>query len=384
MIKKYLVAPGPTTVPEEVLLEIAKPVMHHRTTEFSAIFAEVREGLKAIFGTSQDVLILLSSGTAAMEAAVTNTLSLGDRMLVIDAGKFGARWEEIGMAYGLKVDAIKYEWGQSAKVADVEKHLQQYPDTKAVFMQGSETSTTACHPVKEIAAVMRKHENTILVVDAITSAGVYDTRMDEWGIDIMVSGSQKAFMLPPGLAFITLSEKAWAKTKTSTLPKYYLDLNVELKNQKKDTTAWTPGVNLIYGLNKALKMMKAEGLENVYKRHAVCAEATRKALIALGLKLLAEDSPSNAATGVYMPDGIDATKFEDYMREKIGITFAGGQDHLKGKIIRVSHLGYHDYFDTVLAISAIEMGLKAFGHNIMLGKGMAACEEVLAAHMPKA
>ncbi|MDR2884182.1 MAG: alanine--glyoxylate aminotransferase family protein [Deferribacteraceae bacterium] len=384
MLKKFLIAPGPTPVPAEVLLEIAKPVMHHRTAEFSAIFAEARNGLKPLFGTSQDVIILLSSGTAAMEASIVNTLSQNDRILVIDGGKFGERWGSIAKKYGLTVDTLKYTWGESAKAADVEAHLNKFPDTKAVFIQGSETSTTVYHPLKEIAAVVRKFDNTIFVVDGITSVGVYDTKMDEWGIDIMLSGSQKAFMLPPGLAFITLSQKAWKMTESSTLPKFYLNLATELKNQKKDTTAWTPGVNLIYGLTKSLQMMNEEGLENIYKRHAICAEATRKALTALGLKLLAVDSPSNAATGVFMPEGIDAVKFEYYMREKVGITFAGGQDDLKGKVIRVSHLGYHGLFDTITAISAIEMGLKVFGYNVQLGKGVAACEEVFAAHLPKA
>ena len=219
-------------------------------------------------------------------------------------------------------------------------------------------------------------------MDGITSVGVHETRMDDWGIDIVVTGSQKAFMLPPGLAFIALSEKAWKMAETSTLPKFYLNLKTELKNQLKDTTAWTPGVSLIYGLRKVVQMMAEEGLENIYKRHAVCAEATRKALHALGMKLLSKGSYSNAATGFFVPESVNASAVENYLREKVGITLAGGQDDIKGKVIRVSHLGYHGYFDTIIAISAIEMALKKFGCDITLGTGVAAAEEVIESAFP--
>ena len=382
MIKKYLIAPGPTPVPEDVLLEMAQPVMHHRNDQFSAIFAEARAGLQPVFGTKQEVLILLSSGTAAMEAAIVNTMSAGDRILTVNAGKFGERWAKIAEKYKVTVDELKYEWGKVAKVEDVKAHLDKYPETKGVFIQGSETSTTVYHPIKELAELIKGYENTIFVVDGITSVGVYDSRMDEWGIDILLSGSQKAFMLPPGLAFIALSEKAWKMAGSSTLPKFYLDLKTELKNQNKDTTAWTPGVNLIFGLRKVLQRFNEEGLENVYKRHAVCAEATREGLKALGLKLLAKENPANSATGFFVPEGMDAVKIENYLREKVGVTLAGGQDDIKGKVIRVSHLGYHSYFDTIIALSAIEMALKIFGHNVTLGKGVAAAEEVFVANMP--
>ncbi|MDR2869969.1 MAG: alanine--glyoxylate aminotransferase family protein [Deferribacteraceae bacterium] len=382
MTKKYLIAPGPTPVPEEVLLEMAKPVMHHRNAQFSAIFAEAREGLKPVFGTKQDVLILLSSGTAAMEAALINTMSAGDRVLVINAGKFGERFTMIAKAYGLVVDELVYEWGRVARAEDVKAYLDRHPDTKAVAVQGSETSTTVYHPIRELAEVVRGYKDTILIVDGITSVGVHETRMDEWGIDILITGSQKALMLPPGLAFIALSEKAWAMTKKSNLPKFYLDLTVELKNQKQDTTAWTPGVNLIYGLKAVVKMLKEEGYDNVYKRHTVCAEATRKGLQALGMRLLAKDTPANSATGFFVPEGVNATAVEDYLREKVGVTLASGQDDIKGKAIRVSHLGYHSYFDTIIALSAIEMALKVFGCDIKLGAGVAAAEAVIAAAFP--
>lgn len=376
MLKKYLMAPGPTPVPERVLLEMAKPVIHHRTDEFSATFAKAADGLRKVFNTQQDVLMLAGSGTAAMEAAVINTLNPGDCVLVINAGKFGQRWRDICKTFGISYSTIDLEWGQSVKPEQVEEFLIAHPETKAVLLQGSETSTTAYHPVKEIAEIIKHKENTLFIVDGITSIGVHETLFDEWGIDIAVTGSQKAFMLPPGLSFIALSDKAWGFVEKSTIPRYYLDLRKEKKSQANATTAYTAPLTLINGLAVVLDMMFEEGLENVYRRHAVNAEATRAAVQALGLKFLAE-IPSNAATGFYIPENLDGGKFVKFMREKVGITYAGGQDHLKGKIIRVSHLGYHDAFDTITAISGIEMGLKKFGADIKLGAGLAAAEEIL-------
>lgn len=383
MLKKYLITPGPTAVPEKVLLDMAAPMIHHRTPEFEGIFKEVRESLKKVFKTNQEPLILASSGTGAMESAVVNTLSAGDKALVINGGKFGERWLKICQTYGISVETIDIEWGNSVNPDDVKKFLDQNPETKAVFVQGSETSTTVYHPIKELAEITSKLPNTILVVDGITSAGVHDTRFDEWGIDILITGSQKAFMLPPGLAFITLSEKAWKMTESSTLPKFYFNLKTELKNQVKNTTAWTAGVSLIIGLRTVLKMMEEEGIDNVFKRHDINARATREAVKALGLKLLAKDYPSNAATGCFLPENIDGKAFVKYLRDKCGVALAGGQDHLTGKILRISHLGYHDLFDTITAISAIEMGLVKFGANITLGAGVAAAQKVLMEEMPQ-
>ncbi len=381
MLKKYLLSPGPTPVPEKVLLDMAMPMIHHRTSEFSNIFAEVREGLKPIFGTKQDVLMLAGSGTAAMEAAVVNTLNEGDKVLVINAGKFGKRWAEIATAYGLEVLTIDLEWGRSVRPEQVEAKLIAHPEIKAVLIQASETSTTAYHPIEEIAKIVSLRDDTLFIVDGITSVGVYETKMDEWGIDILITGSQKAFMLPPGLALIALSEKAWKFTEKSKLPKFYLNLKKERKSQSDNTTSWTPAVSLIIGLKSVLEIMNKEGLSNVYKRHALCAEATRKGLMAMGFDLLAKDIPSNSATGVVLPEGFDGGKFVKSMREKAGLTFAGGQDHLKGKILRVSHLGYHDFFDTIIALSALEMGFSQFGLKIDLGAGVKAAEEVFKPHL---
>ncbi len=377
MLKKYLLAPGPTAVPEEVLLEMAKPVIHHRTSEFSATFKEAAEKLKLLFGTKNPVLILSGSGTLAMEAALTNTMSEGDKILVVNAGKFGQRWKDIAVKFKCNVISIDLDWGKSVTPEQIKNKLDLHSDIKAVFLQGSETSATSSHPVKEIGELIKSYDNTIFVVDGITSVGVVETKMDEWGIDILVSGSQKAFMLPPGLSFISLSDKAWKLTETSNLPKYYTDLKKEKKSQEGFTTAYTPAVSLINGLNKSLNMMIDEGLENVYKRHEICRLATTAAVEAMGFKLLAEDLPSSAATGIYLPDDFDGAKFVKYMREKVGVTFAGGQDHLKGKILRISHLGYHDIFDTLTAISALELGFNKFGLKIPFGSGTKAAEEVI-------
>jgi aspartate aminotransferase-like enzyme len=381
MLKKYLLAPGPTAVPEEVLLEMAKPIIHHRTSEFSNTFKNVIEKLKVVFGTKKQVLILSGSGTLAMEAGLTNTLSVGDKILVVNAGKFGKRWIDIAKKFGCKVISIDIEWGKSVTVEQIKEKMELNPDVKAVFIQGSETSTTSSHPVEEIGYLLKSYENTIFVVDGITSVGVVETKMDEWGIDILVSGSQKAFMLPPGLSFIAMSDKAWKFAENSNLPKYYSDLKKEKKAQGGFTTAYTPAVSLINGLNKAIDIMFTEGLENVYRRHEICRIATTEAIKAMGFELLAKDLPSNAATGIYLPENFDGGKFVKYMREKVGVTFAGGQDHLKGKILRISHLGYHDVFDTLTAISALELGFNKFGVNINLGSGIKAAENVILSYL---
>lgn len=377
MKKRFLLAPGPTPVPENVLLAMAQPMIHHRTPQFSAIFAEAKDDLKYIFQTKQDVLILAASGTGAMEGSITNLFSPGDEVIVINGGKFGERWGKISEAYGLKVHWLNVEWGKAVDSQDVKKALDANPKIKAVLMQASETSTTVAHPVKEIAELTRNRQDSVLIVDGITSVGVFPTPMDEWGIDVLVSGSQKAFMLPPGLAFAALSEKAWKFMETAKCPRFYFDFKKERKNLKNNTTAYTPAASLIIGLRDALKMLKEEGLENVFARHNRLARATRAAVKAMGLKLLAPDSPSDAATGAYVPENIDGEKFVKYLRDDMGITMAGGQDHLKGKIIRIAHLGYVDTFDIIVAISSIEMALRKFGHKVEFGKGVAAAQEIL-------
>jgi aspartate aminotransferase-like enzyme len=382
VIKNHLLAPGPTPVPARVLLAMAQPLIHHRTPQFSRIFAEAKRGLKEIFQTDQDVLILAASGSGAMEASVTNLFSPGDEVLVVNGGKFGERWVKIGTAYGLKVTELRVEWGQSARVEDVRRLLEQRPAIRGVLLQASETSTTAVHPVEAIAELTRNRD-VLLVVDGITAVGVFDVPMDRWGIDVLITGSQKALMLPPGLAFVALSERAWKRTTEAKLPRFYFDLAKERENLAKDTTAWTPAISLIIGLREALAMVREEGLPRAFARHARLAAATRAAAQALGLRLVAPDAPSPAVTGIYTPSDVDGGKVVAYLRDRMGVTFAGGQDQLKGKIVRIAHLGYIGAFDIVTAIAALEMALQHFGHQVAFGRGVGAAEEVLMAALPE-
>ena len=375
MIKHYLLSPGPTPIPNEVALAMSETMIHHRTPQFNKIFNEARQGLQKLFGTKNDVLMLASSGTGAMEASVANLFSPGDKVLVINGGKFGERWLNISNAFGLNPVELKVEWGQPVKVDGVEKQLKAHPDLKGVMIQASETSTTVLHPVKEIAKLTK--DGPLFLVDGVTAVGVVSIPLDEWGLDVLVTGSQKAMMLPPGLGFIALSDRAWERTKRATLPRFYFDLNLERKNQQKGSGAFTPAVSLIFGARASLEMMQREGLDRVYARHARMSRATRAAATALGLKLLAPDSPSPAATGIYLPDGIDADQVLDYLRDHMNITLAEGQDQLKGKVIRIAHVGYMGAFDVITAVAALEMVLRKFGVELPFGKGVAAAQEVL-------
>ncbi|MDH5543873.1 MAG: alanine--glyoxylate aminotransferase family protein [Nitrospinota bacterium] len=375
MLKSYLLSPGPTPVPERVLLAMAQPIIHHRTPQFSAVFADTAERLKKVFNTKQDVLILSSSGTGAMEASVTNSFSVGEKVLVVNGGKFGERWGKIAEAYGLKVEWMNVEWGNAVDPAAIKAALDKDSAIKGVLMQATESSTTVKYPIKEIAQIT-KNSDVLLVVDGITGVGVFDIPMDEWGIDILISGSQKAFMLPPGLAFIALSEKAWKKVDGAKNNKFYFDLKKERKNLADKTTAYTPAVSLINGLREVLNMLDEIGLDNWYKRTALLAKAAQAGTAALGLKMVT-DSPSEAMTGVFLPEGVDGNKLVKVLRDKVGITFAGGQDQWKGKIIRIAQLGYIGEFDIVIALSSIEMALARFGAKVEMGSGVAAVQEVL-------
>jgi len=377
MEKKYLFSPGPTMLPPEVLLKMAEPIIHHREPEFEKIFAEVREGLKYLFQTKNEVLIFTSSGTGAMEGAVSNILSRGDKALVIRGGKFGERWGEICKAYGIEFIPIDVEWGKAVDPDRMEKALKSDPSIRAVYTQASETSTGVRHPIREMAGIVKRYENAVMVVDAITGIGVFDIPMDEWGIDVLVSGSQKALMLPPGLSFVALSDKAWRSVGRSNLPKYYFDFKKELKSAQKNQNSFTPAISLMVGLRESLNLIRKEGLEAIFLRHERLAEATREAVKALGLELYATDSPSNALTAVKIPEGIQGGKLKNMFFERFGITVAGGQDQAKGKIIRIAHLGYYGKLDMVMVISALEMLLKEMGHVFELGAGVKAAEEVL-------
>ena len=376
MIKQYLLSPGPTPIPNEVQLAMAQTMIHHRTPEFAVVLEKARQGLKTLFGTTNDVIILASSGTGAMEAAVTNLFSPEEKVIVVNGGKFGERWLRICRAFGLDVVEIKVEWGTAVEVSAVEQALQAHPGTKGVLIQASETSTTTLHPVREIASLTR-NGGPLLLVDGVTAVGVLSVPMDDWGIDVLVTGSQKAMMLPPGLAFIGLSDRAWQRTGDAASPRFYFDLQSERKGQAKGSTAYTPAVSLVFGLCAALKLMREEGLDRVYARHDRMARATRAAATAMGLELLSPDNPSPAATGFYVPEGTDGDELLDYLRARMGITFAEGQDHLQGKVIRIAHVGHMGAFDVIVAISALEMAFRKFDLPVHLGRGVAAAQEIL-------
>ncbi|HEX9143973.1 MAG TPA: alanine--glyoxylate aminotransferase family protein [Candidatus Binatia bacterium] len=375
MIKQYLLSPGPTPIPNEVSLAMSETMIHHRTPQFNKVFEEARQGLKKLFGTKNDVLMLASSGTGAMEASIANLFSPGDKVLVVNGGKFGERWLNISNAYGLNPIDLKVEWGKSVRVEEIEKQLKAHPDLQGVMVQASETSTTALHPVKEIAKLTKN--GPLFIVDGVTAVGVLSIPVDEWGIDVLVTGSQKALMLPPGLGFIALSDRAWEKSKKAKLPRFYFDLNLERKNQQKGSGAFTPAVSLIFGVRASLDMIEREGLNRVYARHTRMSRATRAAAVALGLKLLAPDDPSPAATGIFLPQGIDADRVLEYLRDHMNVVLAEGQDQLKGKVIRIAHVGYMGAFDVITAIAALEMALRKFGAEIPFGRGVAAAQEVL-------
>ena len=376
-MKKYLFSPGPTMLPTAIQLKMAEPIMHHREPEFSQIIAEIRENLKYLFQTKQEVLFFASSGTGAMDGAVSNLLSKGDTALVVRGGKFGERWAEICEAYGVRVRSIDVPWGDAVDPAHVADALDGDKSIRAVYVTASETSTGAKHPIKELCEITRDHEETVLVVDAITGIGVFDLPMDAWGIDVMVTGSQKALMLPPGLSFASLSDKAWRAAERSDLPKYYFNFRKELGKLKNNDTAFTPAITLVIGLRESLRMIRQEGLDALFARHETLAAATRAAVRALGLGLYAEKSPSNAVTAVSVPDRVGAKELKGQFYERFGITVAGGQDRAKGKIIRIAHLGYYDRLDMIMVISALEMLLRDMGHPFELGAGVRAAEEIL-------
>ncbi len=376
-MKKYLLAPGPTAVSPEVLLSMAQPILHHRAPEFVELLKRVKEDLKWLFQTENDVLILASTGTGGMEGSVSNFLSPGDKALYINGGKFGERWGKICKGYGVLTEEIKVEWGCVVNPADVAAALEKDPSIKAVFIQASETSTGVAHPVKEVAEIVKNYDNCLMVVDAISAMGVFDVQTDTWGLDVVISGAQKALALPPGLAFVSISEKGWRQAEKCTNAKFYFDFKKERDALRKNQTAYTAAVSLILGLEQSLKMMREEGREAIFTRRATMARALREGMEAIGLASFPKEGASVSVTAISVPEGYDGQAIYKDLRVKYGITAAGGQDHLKGKVFRISNMGYLDTFDTITAVAAIEMVLKAMGYEIKLGTGVGVAQEIL-------
>jgi len=376
MQKKYLLAPGPTPVPPEALLAMAMPIIHHRAPDFIPVLDSAKKGLQWLYQTKNDVLILCSTGTGGMVGSVNNFLTPGDEVLVVNGGKFGERWTKICQAYGMKVTELVVEWGHAVKPEQVEEALKKNAKIKAVFVQYTETSTGVNHDIKTLAGIVKKTD-ALFVVDAISALVAHDIRTDEWGIDVLIGGSQKGVMLPPGLAFVSVSDKAWKMADAAKTPKFYFNFKKERDNLAKNQTNFTSAVTLIIGLNSCIKMLQDEGLENVFKRHERLAKATRAAAAALNLALFPKENPSLSLTAIEAPAGVDGQAIYKDLRVKYGITGAGGQDKLKGKIFRIAHLGYADTFDVITAVAGIEMVLKGLGHPVKLGSGVAAAQEIL-------
>lgn len=376
MFKTRIMTPGPTPLLPEAHIAMAGPIPHHRTEAFRQIFLETRSLLQYYFDTRNEVLIFASSGTGAMEGAMANLLSAGDRALVIAAGKFGERWAEIAQAYSIDARVISIAYGEAVLPQEVEKRLQTEPRIKAVFVQATESSTGVRHDIERLGAIVAEHPETCLVVDAITGLGVMEVATDRWHLDVVIGGSQKATMLPPGLAFVSVSEKAWAMIRRSTSPRYYFDFQKERESQSRGESAFTPAIPLVIGLKTSLEQIRSFSREAMIANAALLASATRSAAEALGLKLFARSAPSDALTALCAPTGMDSGRIVEAFKNQFGAVIANGQGEMKGKIFRIAHLGYYDFYDALATIGCLEIILKQLGANVELGTGVKAAEEV--------
>lgn len=374
--KRYLMIPGPTPVPPTVTAAISMPVIGHRTENFAQMHEKIVKKVQKVFQTKNDIFILTNTGTGALETAIANTVSPGDKVLALITGNFGERFAKIARAYGGDVIEVNFGYGNDVDLKTVKEKLVENPDAKVVLATQNETSTGVCNDIEGIGALVAKTP-ALLLVDGVSGVGGIEIKVDEWSVDMLCTASQKAFMLPPGLAMISVSEKAWEAVNNNKSPRFYFSIPAFKKVYDKWNTAYTPSVSLFYGLDAALDMMLAEGLENVYKRHALLARATRAAVKALGLKLLAEDRcASNVLTGVWGPENLGADDLRKIIKNKYGVTFAGGQGPIKGKILRIAHMGFCDKMDVIIAVSALEMGLAQAGYPVELGAGVKAAQEV--------
>jgi aspartate aminotransferase-like enzyme len=380
--KTRLLTPGPTPLLPKALHAMMGSDIHHRTEDFRNIYRAVLADLKEVLGTSNDVLTLVSSGTGAMEASVSNLFSPGDKVIVCCAGKFGERWVEIVKAYGLDAVVLLAEYGDSIAPERVEQALRENPHARGVFVQASETSTGAAHDVRAMASAIRKTD-AIFVIDAITGMGTQPLDIDGWGLDVVIGGSQKAFMIPPGLAFISLSPKAWAFSDTAKLPRYYFNLKKERKNAASGESSWTPNTSLIIALGEALKYIKSVGMDKLVENAQMLARATREGVQALGLELFAKH-PAGSVTAVRAPKGMDSGAIVKEYRNRFGAIIANGQGSMKGQIFRIAHLGYFDFPDLFAVMAELEIILHAQGIPVEFGKGVAAVQHVYAdAAVPK-
>lgn len=377
--KSYLMTPGPTPVPERALLAQARAMIHHRGPEYGEMISRVVEDLKYVFQTRNDVFILTSSGTGAMESAIVNTFSRGDTVVVASTGNFGDRWANIASAYGLEVIKIEFEWGQKADPNRVAEVLEEHPDARGLLVTHSETSTGVVNDIKALAELTRNRDNTVIVVDAVSGLGACELRTDEWGLDVVVAGSQKALMAPPGLGFATVSEKAWAFVERSDLPKFYWDYKKYRKSAQSvpPQSPFTPAISTMLALSEALTMIREETLEKIWERHIILGRATREGLKKMGIRLFSPDDDSSAAvTAAYAPEGINSKDIVRIMREEHGVTIAGGQGKVKGVIFRIGHCGYFTRLDIIATLAALESTLLELGVSIDIGESVEKAQKV--------
>ncbi len=379
--KQRLLTPGPTPLYPPALHAMMASDIHHRTEEFSNIYKAALADLKEVYGTSNDVLCFAASGTGAMDASVSNLFSPGDKVIVASAGKFGERWVEIAKAYGLDANVLKADYGDVVTPDRIESALKAEPATKGVFIQASETSTGVEHDVETIGGLIRKTD-AIFVVDAITGLGTMPLDIEGWGLDVVIGGSQKAFMIPPGLAFLSISPKAWKFAETAKLPHYYFSLKKEKKSAEANTSSWTPATSLLMALGESLKYMKKIGMANLIENAQLLARATREACGELGLELFAK-RPGSSVTAVKAPAGMDSKVIVKGFKERFGAIIANGQGTMQGQIFRMAHLGYFDFADMFGIIAGLELILRANGHKVELGKGVTAVQRVYESAQPK-
>jgi aspartate aminotransferase-like enzyme len=380
IIKERLFTPGPTPLLLEAQLRALTMTLHHRTDAFRALMRETLENLRYYFRTQNDVIVFASSGTGAMEGAVSNLLSPGERVLIGTAGKFGERWVQLAKAYGIEAVVVEAPYGHPVPIGEMKKHLESGGSFRAVLIQATESSTGVRNDVETLGEAVAALPECCFVVDAITGLGTTDLRPDEWGIDIMIGGSQKATMIPPGLSFASISEKASRVMEKSKLPRYYFDYEKERKSLSKGESSYTPATSLVVCLHGALNYIKELGRENLIANAALLAEATREAAVAMGLTNFAVSSPANAVTSINAPTGIESTKIVKDMRARFGVILTDGQGSMKGHMFRIAHLGYYDFLDLVAVLGALEIVLQKAGHKVELGSGVRAAQNVYLRH----
>lgn len=374
-MKKRLFTPGPTPVPENVMLRMAAPIIHHRNPEFMEILTRVHEDLRYLFRTTQPVVVLSCSGTGGMEAAVSSIFRQGEKVITVNAGKFGERWGQLVRIFTGNCIEEKVQWGSAIQPERMAELLREHPDAKGVCLTHSETSTGTAADIRSLCSVIREKSDALILVDGITAIGAHEFHFDDWGADICITGSQKGLMMPPGLALVAISERAQDIINAHThTQQFYLSLKKALKAHSAEDTPFTPAVSLVIGLDEALQMIRAEGIENIWKRHESLAAACRQGCSALGMKLFS-NSPSFAVTPVWLPEGVDWSAFNKALKNKNGITVAAGQDEYKGKIFRVSHLGFYDELDMLTVIGGLERALKEINFKFEIGAGVSAVQK---------